>query len=96
MDNQPPKAHPGSNSHHVRKVIRVGHSAAITIPPHVLEHLGVEEGDFLIWDLSCRHYGLISRVHPPPYITDPDIFTSDGTPPPKDSPSEHATPPITT
>lgn len=69
-----PRAHPGHNSHHVRKVIRVGNSVAVTIPPHVLDHLRVDEGDWLLWDLSCKHYGILSRVEPPPYATQPAMF----------------------
>jgi len=68
-------------SHHARKVIKVGHSFAVIIPPHVLAHLGVEEGDYLVWDISAKFFGVLSRASAPPYVTDPDRFQPAHPPP---------------
>ena len=69
-------------SHHVRKIISVGSSAAVIIPPHVLDHLNADIGDYLLWDLNVAMFGVISRVAPPPYVTDPDRYPT--RPPPDD------------
>lgn len=51
-----------------RKIIRVGHSSSITIPPHVLDHLHVEIGDMLGWDITVKAYAYLTYVHVPPYF----------------------------
>jgi len=61
-------------SHHCRKIIRVGDSTAVVIPPHVLDHLGAAVGDFLIWDLNVPRFAVISIAPVPPYINDPTLF----------------------
>lgn len=69
--------HPGPVSHHARKIIRVGRSFAIVIPPHVLDHLGAEIGDFLVWDISAKRFAVLSVGAVPPYVEKPSLFTSD-------------------
>lgn len=59
----------GLMQHHARKVIKVGCSHAVVIPPHVLDHLGVSVGDWLVWDLNVKNFGLLSRAPCPPYST---------------------------
>ena len=63
-----------NKSHHIRKIISVGHSAAIIIPPQVLDHLNADIGNYLIWDLNVALYGVVSRVEPPPYVVNPDTW----------------------
>lgn len=65
---------PSTTNHHVRKVIKIGDSFAVIIPPHVLGHLGVELGDYLLWDLNTRHFAILSRAPVPPYIPEPGLF----------------------
>ena len=76
------RAHPGPISHHVRKVIKVGRSIAVVIPPHVLDHLGVEHGDFLVYDLNVKHHAVLSRAPVPPYIDQPELLDQAETEPP--------------
>lgn len=57
-----------------RKIIKVGHSAAIIIPPEALDHMRVDRGDLLVWDLTVPRYGIISIATAPPYITHPAKF----------------------
>jgi len=59
-------------NHHARKVIKVGNSVAISIPPHVLDHLGIELGDWLIWDLNIKHFAVLGRAPVPPYVATSD------------------------
>ncbi len=54
-------------SYSVRKVIRVGKSNAIVIPPHVLDHIRAERGDFVIWDISTKNFAFLSLAPIPPY-----------------------------
>lgn len=61
----------GSDLHPVRKVIRTGHSLAVSLPPYVLDHLGAELGDLLHYDLTVPHYVVIHRVDVPPYALQP-------------------------
>jgi len=70
-----------TGSHHCRKIIRVGDSSAVVIPPHVLDHLQAKLGDFLIWDLNVPRFGVISVAPVPPYIEDPTLFKPDPPPP---------------
>lgn len=51
-----------------RKIIRVGNSEAISIPPHVMAHLHVDRGDFLGWDITVEHYAYLTLVTVPPYF----------------------------
>ena len=67
----------GLLQHHARKVIKVGCSFAVVIPPHVLDHLGAQPGDFLIWDLNLRNFALLSRAPVPPYATVVDTETGE-------------------
>ena len=65
---------PSTTNHHVRKVIKVGKSVAVVIPPHVLHHLGVQVGSYLLWDLNKPDFGILSRAPVPPYVSDPEFF----------------------
>jgi hypothetical protein len=65
---------PAAQNHHVRKVIKVGKSVAVVIPPHVLHHLGVQIGSYLLWDLNIPDFGILSRAPVPPYIAEPELF----------------------
>jgi len=58
-------------NHHCRKVIKVGCSTAIVIPPHVLDHIGVVVGDYIIYDLNVRNFAVVSRAPVPPYVSAP-------------------------
>lgn len=51
-----------------RKIISVGNSSGITIPPHVLDHLHVAIGDMLGWDITVKGYAYLTYVHVPPYF----------------------------
>jgi len=54
-------------SHSVRKVVKVGTSTAIVVPPHVLAHIGVKRGDFIVFDITMENFALVSRAPVPPY-----------------------------
>lgn len=55
-------------SHTVRKVVKVGTSTAIVVPPHVLAHIGVVRGDYVIYDITMPNFALVSRAPIPPYF----------------------------
>lgn len=54
-------------AHHARKIVKVGRSLAVIIPPHVLDHLGAEKGDYLVWDLNVKRFAVLSLANVPPY-----------------------------
>lgn len=54
-------------SHSVRKIVKVGTSTAVVIPPHVLSHIGAERGDFMIFDITMKNFAIISLAPIPPY-----------------------------
>lgn len=54
-------------SHSVRKVIKVGKSKAIVIPPHVLDHIDGKLGDYVVWDISSKRFAILSVAPVPPY-----------------------------
>jgi antitoxin component of MazEF toxin-antitoxin module len=55
------------NIHPVRKIMAVGHSLAVSLPPYVCDHLGAKRGDLLHYDLTVPNYVVIHRVDIPPY-----------------------------
>lgn len=54
-------------SHSVRKIVKVGTSTAVVIPPHVLAHIGAERGDFMVFDITMKNFAIISLAPIPPY-----------------------------
>jgi antitoxin component of MazEF toxin-antitoxin module len=54
-------------SHHARRIMTVGSSMCVTIPPHVMDHLHAQKGDFLVWDLNVRKFAVLSVAPVPPY-----------------------------
>lgn len=64
-----------TTAHHTRKVIRVGRSIAVVIPPYVLEIMHAEVGDYLIWDTTAAPFATLSKCPIPPYITNPDKYS---------------------
>jgi hypothetical protein len=62
------------NSHHVRKVIKVGDSFAVVIPPHILELMKADLGDYLVMDTSAPPFVVLSKAPVPPYVTNPERF----------------------
>ena len=52
--------------HSSRKVIAVGRSTAIIIPPHIMDHLHAQKGDFLIFDDRYENFCLIVKSMIPP------------------------------
>jgi hypothetical protein len=67
--------------HHTRKVISVGRSLAVVIPPHVADAMNVTRGDYLIWDISQPPFGVVSLAPVPPYVTNPKKFSTAPPPP---------------
>lgn len=54
---------------HARTLIKVGHSTALIIPPHMLDHIHVNPGDVCI--LDATHQGYIVVTKSPPVDPDP-------------------------
>lgn len=54
----------------VRKLIRVGNSLAVVLPPHVLDHIHADKGDFIAVDISAKNFAVISIAPVPPYRSD--------------------------
>jgi hypothetical protein len=52
--------------HNARKVIAVGRSAAVIIPPHIMDHLHAQKGDFLIFDNRYTNFCLLVKGNVPP------------------------------
>lgn len=74
-------------SHSVRKVVKVGTSTAIVVPPHVLSHIGVKRGDYIIFDITMDNFAMVSRAPVPPYFEAAEkhaesIKDTSATPPP--------------
>lgn len=63
-----------SSGHHTRKIIKVGTSYAVVIPPHILDLMHAELGDLLIFDTSAAPFLILSKVAIPPYVTKPEQF----------------------
>ena len=47
-----------------RKVLRIGHSCAVTLPREITQHLGLLRGDTLYVSLSAKTITL-TKVEPP-------------------------------
>lgn len=67
--------------HHTRKLIKLGRSFAVVIPPHVVELMHAELGDYLIFDTTAKPFVVISKVAAPPYVTDPTKYRMEPTTP---------------
>lgn len=52
--------------HQTRKIIAVGASCAVIIPPHICDHLNASKGDFLIWDDRYPLFALVTKAVVPP------------------------------
>lgn len=59
-----------------RKLVRTGNSLAVIMPPEAQDNLMVKLGDMILWDLTVSRFAVLSFVAPPPYITNPDLFSS--------------------
>lgn len=68
-------------AHHTRKVMRVGDSLCVVIPPHVLELMNAELGSFIVFDTTAPPFAVISVAHAPPYATDPAKYNTPPTMP---------------
>jgi hypothetical protein len=53
--------------HQTRKIIAVGRSSAVIIPPHIMDHLHAQKGDFLIFDNRYANFCLIVKGLIPPF-----------------------------
>jgi hypothetical protein len=54
--------------------MKVGNSLVVVIPPHVLDHIGVVQGDLVTFDLTVRHFAVLARAPIPPYLVNPDLI----------------------
>lgn len=54
---------------HARTLIRVGHSTALIIPPHMLDHIHANTGDVCILDATHPDYIVVTKS--PPVEPDP-------------------------
>jgi hypothetical protein len=52
--------------HQTRKIIAVGRSSAVIIPPHIMDHLRAAKGDLLIFDDRYANFCLIVKGMIPP------------------------------
>jgi hypothetical protein len=53
--------------HQTRKVIAIGRSLGVIIPPHIIDHLNAEKGDFLVFDDRYANFCLIVKGMIPPF-----------------------------
>ncbi len=51
----------------VRKLIKIGCSHGVVIPPHVQDHIHAEPGDFIALDISSKNFIILSLAPVPPY-----------------------------
>ena len=72
---------------HVRKIHKVGRSAAVIIPPDVLDHVKSIIGDYLYFDTTVPDFVMLSKAPVPPQFTHPELF-----PPPGGQPADTEAP----
>lgn len=79
----------------VRKIHAAGRSAAVILPPIVLENLHSAVGDYLYMDITQPDFCILSKAPIPVDITHPELFSqpqeqTPGTepPPPPDTPTD--------
>jgi len=51
----------------IRKVGKLGGSYTLTVPPDILQHLGVNKGDYLVWTLDKDRQVLVEKLTPKKY-----------------------------
>ena len=66
---------------HTRKVMKVGDSLCVVIPPHVLDLMHGELGSFVVFDTTAHPFVVISVCRAPPYATDPAKYETPPTSP---------------
>ena len=70
--------------HQTRKIIAVGRSSAVIIPPHIMDHLHASKGDLLLFDNRYPNFCLLVKVVVPPFkqisLDFPDLLDPDAAP----------------